>query len=392
MNRSLNLSNTLARHAAIYSSGLQAAKAPACSLDVLHELITYLGYVQQDPIQVVTRAHDHILWSRNQHYRPKKLYDLLEKRRSIFEHFAHDACVLPIETLPYWTHQFERKAKVFKDNPTRNNLLTKSQQRQLLARIADEGPLCSRDFKPAGKTKKLGVWGKPAHKQTLDYLWFVGELAVAKRDKFTKYYDLAERIYPKKYTDAQISIEERMTWFCRHAFARLGFATPKELMHFWEVSSLTETKQWCEEHAAKLKAINVETANGEQIKSLTLKKNLKLISAVPPPSPRLKILNPFDPLIRDRKRLTYLFGFDYRIEMYVPPAKRQYGYYVYPLLEFDKFVGRLQVRHDREQNVIKVDNLWPENKIAFGKQRMQKLHSELERLKRFCGADSVLWA
>jgi len=75
--------------------------------------------------------------------------------------------------------------------------------------------------------------------------------------------------------------------------------------------------------------------------------------------------------------------------MYVPAAKRKYGYYVYPLLEYDAFVGRIQVRHDRERNTICVDDIWPEKNIRFDQKRMQRLQQELERLRKFCNADSV---
>jgi len=81
--------------------------------------------------------------------------------------------------------------------------------------------------------------------------------------------------------------------------------------------------------------------------------------------------------VRDRKRLEKIFGFEYTIEMYTPKAKRQYGYYIYPLLEYDQFVGRIEVRHDSESNLLHVDNLWPEQGVSFGKGRMKKLESEL---------------
>jgi len=192
----LKLSNKKARHLAIYCSGLHSGKPDPCNAKSLLELINYLGYVQQDPIRVVARAHDHILWSRNSNYRPEKLDALLQNERQIFEHFCHDACVLPVESLPYWMHQFKRKKDQFKARNARNWLLSPAEQKKLLARITAEGPLCSRDFKLSDKDKLRATWSKPVHKQTLDYLWLTGGLAVSHREKFIKFYDLAERVYP----------------------------------------------------------------------------------------------------------------------------------------------------------------------------------------------------
>jgi len=310
----------------------------------------------------------------------------------VFEHFCHDACVLPIETLPYWKAQFKAKAKMYERYKSRNNHLSNREQKKLIARIREEGPLCSKDFKTEKPKEKRAIWTKPAHKQTLDYLWLTGVLAVAKREKFTKYYDLAERSFPQHLVDQSVQKDDRFEWLVTHAINRLGFATATELKHFWDTTSLDETKQWIARNDSKFKSVSVESWDGSTSDALVLQANKSAFNTNLPLSRKMRIINPFDPIVRDRKRLERLFGFEYRIEIYVPANKRQYGYYVYPLLEYDKFVGRIEVRHDRTRNVICVDNLWNEHKVAFGKQRMQKLHSELDRLKRFCGAEAVEWS
>jgi len=312
----------------------------------------------------------------------------MTEERQVFEHFCHDACVLPISTLPYWQHQFDRRAKQFRSS----SLFSKKDRNALLKRIREEGPLCSSDFKSPAARKPKVAWSKPAHKQTLDYLWLKGELAVAKRVNFSKYYDLAERIYPQRLIDAEISDNDRINWLCVNAMQRLGFGSVGDVMRFWDACSLDETRRWSEENAARVTKVTMACANGDDIAVLTYKANCPLRFQPPAPTGRLRILSPFDPLVRDRKRLLRLFGFDYRIEIYKPAAQRQYGYYVYPLLEYDVFVGRIEVRHDRSANRLMVDNLWHEPGIKFGKARMSKLNSELGRLKRFCGADEVLWS
>ena len=109
------------------------------------------------------------------------------------------------------------------------------------------------------------------------------------------------------------------------------------------------------------------------------------------PTIRLRILNPFDPSIRDRMRLQRLFGFEYRNEMFVPAAKRKWGYYVYPLLEGDRFVGRIELKADRAAGWMRVTGFWPEPRVKWGAARLEKLDKELVRFARLAGIGDVSW-
>jgi len=387
----VKLSNTQARRLAIHCTGLSRTPTGPCGSADLLKLIKELGYVQLDPLNIVARAHDHILWSRNNQYRPPMLNRLMAEDRLLFEHFSHDACVLPMDTLPYWRHQFSRMAQKMYPKRSCARSAVQKEHAELLKRILNEGPLRSNDFKSVTK-KKPAAWTKPLHKQGLDYLWLNGELAVTKRVNFSKYYDLSERVYPQALAEAVINDAERIDWLTSNAFKRLGFGTKGDVMRFWESCSLDETKQWCETHANQLINVTVESADGEHFSCQAHQSLKAVLKGLPKPTTRLRIINPFDPLVRDRKRVKHLFGFDYRIEIYTPAEKRTYGYYVYPMLECDSFVGRIEVRHERKANEIIVDNLWTESGVKFGRGRMVRLESELERLRRFCGADSVRWS
>ena len=113
------------------------------------------------------------------------------------------------------------------------------------------------------------------------------------------------------------------------------------------------------------------------------------LSQLAPPGKRLRLLNPFDPAIRDRMRLERLFGFEYRNEMFVPQAKRRWGYYVYPLLEGDRFVGRIELKADRAKGRMQVTGFWPEHRVKWGAARITKLHRELARFARLAGVTEV---
>ena len=109
------------------------------------------------------------------------------------------------------------------------------------------------------------------------------------------------------------------------------------------------------------------------------------------PCPRLRVLSPFDPALRDRKRAERLFGFDYRIEVFVPAPKRRFGYYVFPLLEGDRLVGRVDMKAFRDADHLRVHGLWPEGKTAWGKGRQQAFEKELDRITKLAGVSQVVF-
>lgn len=382
----LKIPNRDARRLWLASHGLAAT--PTGPLDVL-ALIRDLGFVQLDSIQVVARAHHHILWSRNQNYREPMLDSLLSPGRQVFEHFTHDASVLPMEMLPMWQRQFRR----MKERVGRSTWFGKGLDADLLQevrrRIADEGPLSTHAFdtRPGGPRE---MWTRPPHKKALDYLWYAGDLATCHRDGFTKVYDLAERVYPADLRQRQLADAEQVDWLCASALDRLGFGTPTEIRKFWDATDPPEVAAWIKRNGDRLVRVEVEGADGGWTRALACPDIETRLRDAPAPSSRLRILNPFDPAIRDRARLKRLFGFDYTVEMFVPAARRTWGYYVFPLLEGGRFVGRLDAKGDRARGTLTVLRHWTEPGVARTPARARKLDSELSRLARLAGLERVV--
>ncbi len=382
----LTITNAEARALWLTTHGL--ATAPTGKLDAT-QIIHDLGFVQLDSIQVVSRAHHHIMWSRNANYREPVMDRLLGKQRAVFEHFTHDASVLPMEFLPMWQRQFRRMREKISRSAWWGKL-DPDLLASVKARVAAEGPLCTRDFEHVHEGPKE-MWHRPPHKKALDYLWFSGELATCHRDGFTKHYDLAERIFPAHLREQQLPDEAQIDWLSRAALHRLGFGTPGEIRKFWDATTVAETAAWADQ-AADLIPVEVQTADGSTLKALACPDIEARIAALQAPTSRLRILNPFDPTIRDRIRLKRLFGFDYTVEMFVPAEKRQWGYYVFPLLEGDRFVGRIEAKADRKSGTLTVINRWSEPGVRPSKARDEKLNAELTRLCRLAGLDTVTWA
>ena len=383
----LRISNRDARRLWLHGQGLSETPTGALDLD---GLIKGLGFVQLDTIQVVARAHHHILWSRNQNYREPMLGRHLAKHRKVFEHFTHDASVIPIDFYPMWQRQFRRlEAKVRKWEWHRG-MLDADGRNHIKDRIRSEGPLCTKAFdtKIEGERK---MWARPPHKLALDYMWYAGELSTSHRENFTKFYDLSERVIPADLLNQVPSDEAQIDWLCRSALERMAFGTEGEIQRFWDAVSNREAKTWVTDRSPQLVPVEIETADRAVITAWAPEAIEARLAAAPAPTSRLRILNPFDPVIRDRNRLKRLFGFDYTVEMFVPAAKRQWGYYVYPLLEGDRFVGRIDMKADRKAGTLRIINLWKEPKVQWTPARAAKLDAELARMMRFVQLDQLIW-
>lgn len=376
----LRISNRQARHLWLWTNLLSAT--PTGPFD-LQNIIWRLGFVQIDTIRNVTRAHNHILWSRNQNIKEGEVWRRLEQRE-VFEHFTHDASLIDARVLPYWNIRFEKLGAYFARSDWFQSGLASEQIAQIRARIEAEGALSTHAFDTKADSRKM--WARPPHKKALDQLWYAGDLATCHRKKFVKFYDLGSRVFPDHEPAPH---PEAVDWLCTGAMDRLSFATTGEVARFWDATSAAEAKMWCA--AGDLVPVEIETAQGASYAAFGTPDIEARLATLPVPTSRLRILNPFDPAIRDRVRLERLFGFEYRNEMFVPKAKRQWGYYVYPLLEGDRFVGRIELKADRATGDLNVIGFWPEPRIRWTAARFDKLEAELTRFARFAGLSSVIW-
>ena len=387
------ISNAEARRLFLHRQGLCFTPREKLTDAGLLALIEHLGFVQVDSINTVERAHHLILFSRNQTYRRPQLARLIEREAALFENWTHDASVIPTGFYPYWQPRFARERVRLRD---RWRKWRRGDFEDFLddvrRHIDDHGPAMARDFDNGGTRKgSSGWWDWHPAKTALEYLWRTGELAVARRDGFQKVYDLAERVIPEPHRRAEPSEREAIDWACRAALHRLGAATPGEIAGFWGAVSPAEAKAWCRDRLEdELAEVAIEAADGSKPRAAYATADLmQQLADLPPPAGRLRILSPFDPLLRDRARARRLFDFDYRIEVFVPEAKRQYGYYVFPILEGDRFVGRIDMKHLRQDGVLAVKGLWLEPRQKMTRGRERGLNAELDRLRRFVDADRI---
>ena len=383
------LSNIAARHIFLDRHALAGAPVGRASGQALHDLIDRIGFVQVDSINTVARAHQMILWSRRQAYQPEALKRLLERDRSLWEHWTHDASILPTRLHGVWQHRFARDAQRLHRNWKawfRDGY--EAQFDTILNRIAKDGPVGTADVGAGEVRGKGGWWDWHPSKTALEWLWRTGQIAVTRRDGFAKIYDLTERVIPEAHR-APVPEGAVVDWACRTALDRIGFGTSGELAAYWNAVSPVEAKAWCRAGLAsgRLVEAEVEGAAGQRRRMVMWPATLTEIA--PQPVGRLRILSPFDPALRDRDRAEFLFGFRYRIEVFVPEPKRIFGYYVFPVLEGDRLIGRVDCKAFRDAGVLRVKAVWPEAGVKLGSGRRARLEAELDRLARFAGCEQV---
>lgn len=381
--------NLRARRLFLHRHALAEAPVGPATGAALEALVDRIGFVQVDSINTVVRAHEMILWSRRQSFRPPALKRLIERDRLLWEHWTHDASILPVGLHGLWQHRFRRDALRLEANWRR--WIREGYEAQfdnILNRIARDGPVGTADVGEGEVRGKGGWWEWHPSKTALEWLWRTGRLAITRRDGFAKIYDLTERVIPEVHR-TPVPAEAVTDWACRSALQQLGFGTSGEIAAYWNAIGPEAARDWCRAAMARgeIVAAEVEGAMGQRRKAFIFP---RILDEEPPaPTARFRILSPFDPALRDRDRAEFLFGFHYRIEVFVPEPKRVYGYYVFPVLEGDRLVGRIDVKAFRDAGVLRVRGFWPEAGMKLTKARRSKLEAELDRLARFAGCERV---
>lgn len=356
-------------------------------------VIRKLGFVQIDSVNTVERAHHMILFARRPAYRPRALHRLIEKDRLLFEHWTHDASVIPAEFYRYWHLRFDRqRARLAEKWRNWQGEAYLDEIDRVLAHVDAQGPVKSSELiAEEHKGQSGGWWNWHPSKAALEFLWHTGQLTISARQGFQKLYDIPNKCYAEA-SDAPCSTpDEAIDWFCTQALTRLGFATSGEIAAFWANVTPAEAKDWVTRALAdgRIEEIDVIGVDGKARKSVAFPGVVEEAAALPPPPSRVRILSPFDPALRDRKRAERLFGFFYRIEIFVPAPQRQYGYYVFPILEGDSVIGRIDMKADRAADLLDVTKLWLEPGVKPAKGRLQKLEAELGRMAKFVGVSDV---
>ena len=332
---------------ALVSQGLHKSNAFGKDIQGAQAAINHLSYIQIDSISVIQRAHHHCLWSRVKNYQIDFIEQLIAQKQ-IFEYWSHAAAYLPIQDYRFSLPKKQAIAAGERHWRDKNPIAEK----RVLQRIQREGPLQAKDFERDSSKKGAGWWDWKPDKVALEQLFIEGELMVVERKGFQKVYDLTERVLPASIDTTVPSANE----FERHLISRYlrahGFASVQQVSYLRKglKSHISRTCQEMLENN-ELQQVTVGEQTYYALPNVTdlLKQSVN--------RNQVNILSPFDNAVIQRKRLSEIFAFDYQIECYVPPAKRQYGYFSLPLLWGTEFVGRMDTKIDRKTHMFHIQNL-----------------------------------
>ena len=368
------------RRIALASQGLIGRAPFGKGLNGAVKAIAHLGYIQLDSISVIERAHNHVWQSRVPNFRPEQSNELLEDA-TVFEYWAHAAAYLPMSEYRYYLPDKAavRAGTLRKGYPQDRKLMA-----QVLKRIADEGPLASKDLEDR-RTKSNGWWDWKPAKKAVEALYLEGDLMICSRAGFQKTYDLTERVLPKGVDTNPPTPAERASHMLDQQLRCHGLVS---------TVGATYGRRDPELRAAMKTELARRLSTGT-LTQVTLPNQSEYCleaSQLDCPMPRLdsglKILSPFDNAVIQRKRLIDLFNFDYQLECYVPAPKRKYGYLALPLLYKGKFVGRMDCKAHRAEKVLEVKGVFfeaghdtPEVAVALAKA--------LTGFARFQGCEGV---
>ena len=380
------------RRILLAAQGLATPPATRSGPASVQRLIERLGFVQVDSINVLERAHHLILQTRLESYRHETLTRLLEKDRSLFEHWTHDASLIPTRWYEHWKPRFAKYADRADRNAWWHERLGGDPApllKRIHARVRVDGPLRGRDLEDErSEDGGGGWWNWHPGKAALEHLWRVGKISIAGRARFEKLYDLAERVHPEAHARSKPSIAEHLEWACHTALERLGVATSNEVAAFWKSIPNADARAWCDAAVTRgeIESVVLEDLDGKRRPAYATEASRRL-ARIEPWADELRLLCPFDPVIRDRQRLARRFAFDYRFEAFVPAAKRQFGYYVLPILHGERFIGRIDPKFDRATDTLIVRGPWWEPGCG-GREHQKQLKTATNRLATQIGAAS----
>jgi len=333
-----------ARRIAIAAQGL-AGPRPPCPIGPRHirRVIDQIGLLQIDSVNIVVRAHYMPLFSRLGPYDQSLLDDLAYREKRLFEGWGHVASLMPVEHYPML------RPRMASGHPGTHlrRLITEGYVDAVLDEIRRRGPLAASGLADPGD-RSGPWWGYGKGKATLEWLLSSGRLSASRTSNFERVYDLVERSIPARILNAPpLTGEQAHRQMLRLALRALGVATAADLADYYRLKT-TEASRLLQRMVADGEASNVRVTGWKAPAFL------QPGARIPRSVEARALLSPFDSLIFNRRRVERLFGFRYRIEIYVPEPQRVFGYYVYPFLLGDRLVARVDLKADRKSRTLLV--------------------------------------
>ena len=380
------LSAYQARSIALAAQGLQqSGKLVSKELNIyaLRRTFQDIGVLQIDAVSIVARSHLLVLRSRLGSSQ-ERLLEVLNrsayKRRDLTEYWCHEASYLPVQDWPLfkWRMQEAQSGKVWKgiwEFVTNNRKFVEA----VHEKIRDLGPSSAGQL---GSQKKKGSWWSWSDtKIALEWLFWVGAVAVSHRENFTRFYDLSERVLPEQILGSALPANQAQRELILKASRHLGVATAEDLVDYHRLPKVEGKKRVGELAEDKLLR-EVVVEGWDRPGYMHPKTSFEQTTS------RSVLLSPFDPLVWFRPRARRLFDFDYRLEIYIPAEKRIHGYYVLPFLDRNKLRARVDVKANSEKNILEVRGAYGEGRTV-DQETAESLAHELQALASWRNLDGL---
>ncbi len=345
----------------------------------VEDAIRALSCVQLDSITAVERSHRITVGSRVGAY-PRETVSRLLGQGRIFEYWAHEACLIPVEEWPLF------RPRMTRHHPWRGDVVAEHPElaREVLAAIRERGPLTSRDFEGKGGG---GMWNWKPAKMVLESLWNAGEIVIAGRvSGFQRSYDLTERVIPCEVLDAPVPDEAtRDRELALRSVRARGALTEAGIVEHWRMrGGAARIRPQTDALVAEgvLERVRVEDGDADVL--------VPSGADLDPPRPTgAALLSPFDNLLWDRPFARRVLGFDHIIEVYKRGHERRFGYYVLPFLWRDRIVGRADLKSERGDGTLVVKALHLERGVRHSAALDDAFERALDRLRRTIGLEHV---
>lgn len=375
------LTLTEARRAGLAAQGFDRPRPARPGPREIAATIRALGLVQIDCVNVVVPAHYQVLFSRLGPY-DRACFDEVAYRSGEFtEQWAHEASLIPVETWPLLRHRMDL-------GKFANWGFTAAAERDpeyaawVLEQVRERGPLGADELPaPDGVDRRIpGSWVGTVPRAVLESHFIRGTLAaVGRRSDFSRVFDLAERRIPAEHFGRRVEREEAERELLRKAARAHGVATAKDLADYFRMK-VGAARPRIAELVESGELVEVAVEGWRETAYLHRE------ARIPKKLEAASLLSPFDPLIWTRPRVQRLFEFDYRVEIFVPPTQRQYGFYVLPFLLGDRLVARVDLKVDRPARRLNVKGAWAEDGVSDVEGPLAK---ELWTLARWLGMERV---
>ena len=338
--------------------------------------VQHLGYVQIDTINVVERCHHQILFTRIPTYEREHLRQAQSVDKSVFEYWTHALSYVPSADMRFFVRAMREERR---DRSPRFDAVTPADLRKVLRRVRANGGLTIRDIDDDVLVEKEHEWAsrKPS-KRALQFAFYGGVLTISRREGMLKTYELMTRHFGWDRLPKPASESERMAYLLDRALRAQGIVSLDSICHLDAPRKAAIAKLIGSRVRRKeLAPVEIEGSRHEHWASLEM-----LDAALDPVEDIVHILNPFDPLVIQRKRLALFFGYEHVFEAYVPKEKRKFGYFAQPVLVGDEIVAVLDLKTDRERQKLLIQKwTW----IAKGERarRRKQIEEALHRFERF---------